>query len=95
MVSKAGRGREARLICSDCGLRLNPVVAPRPRQRRNHLGTALLLVVFALTAAGLMLISEHLNPSLMEEEGINLNQERQPKQDESKRWIVVPGRPVN
>ena len=92
MVSKLGQGRQAQLICCDCGLRLGSSSGPRFR-RRGQLITVVLLSLFGLTAGGLMLLWEHHNPSLLDEEGLNLNEPRE-GQAERKRWIVVPRLPV-
>ena len=95
MVSKVGRGSQAHLICSDCGLRLSHASGSAPKGGLNQLSTVLLLVLFGLTAAGLMTLNDLHNHSLMkEDEGMNLNEERAPNNSESKRWIVVPRAPT-
>ncbi len=92
MVSKLGQGRQAQLICCDCGLRLVSSRGPGFR-RRGQLITVMLLTLFGLTAGGLMLLWEHHNPSLLDAEGLNLNEPRD-GQTERKRWIVVPRLPT-
>lgn len=95
MVSKVGRGSQVHLVCSDCALRLSATEIPATQSRPRQLGTLLLLLLFVLTAGGVMLLSELHSPSLLQEnEGMNLNEARSPKNSESKRWIVVPRLPA-
>lgn len=95
MVSKVGRGSQAHLICSDCGLRLSTTPGSAPKRGLNQLSTVLLLVLFGLTAAGLMTLNDLHNQSLLkEDEGMNLNEERSQNTSESKRWIVIPRAPT-
>ena len=93
MVSKLNSGSQTQLICCDCGLRLGSSRGPRFR-RRGLLITVVLLALFSLTAGGLMLLWEQHNPSLLDEEGLNLNEPRDPTKGESKRWILVPRLPL-
>lgn len=91
MVSKLGRGNQARLICCDCGFDCS---RPKPQSqrgwRRSQLITVGLILLFGLTAGGLMLLNELENPSLLDEDSINLREPRINK-DKSHRWrSVVP-----
>jgi len=93
MVSKVGTGPSAHLICSDCGL-------PRPAKdggvRASPVGQLvswLLMAIFVLTAVGLMAIKDQQSPSLLEEQGMQLNETREGVDKARRRWIVVPGTP--
>lgn len=94
MVTKMGRGQQAHLICSDCGTRLPSRGSERGRKGVGRLITASLLLASGLTAAGLMWVYDHQNPSLLDEEGINLRESRPENRrsgEKLRRWIVVPG----
>jgi hypothetical protein len=93
MVSKVGSGQSAQLICSDCGL-------PRPARDRGvraspagQLVSWLLMAIFVLTAVGLMAIKDQHSPSLLDEQGMELNQGNGGDNPRRRRWVVVPGTP--
>ncbi|MBM5801149.1 MAG: hypothetical protein FJ077_10035 [Cyanobacteria bacterium K_DeepCast_35m_m2_023] len=93
MVTKVGRGRNGRLICSDCALeQVQLEVRIRPASRRSQLLTIGLIGLFGLTAAGLMTLNDHHNPSLVNETELDLNGAREGR-DQSMRWNSVLPRP--
>lgn len=91
MVSKLGRGRQAQLICCDCSLPLGG--GHSSGQRILQITTIALLLLFGLTAYGLMALQERLRPSLEEDETVELHERRTPH-PENKRWILVPRAPT-
>jgi hypothetical protein len=93
MVSKVGAGRSAHLICSDCGL---PRRAKANGMRASPVGQLiswLLMAIFVLTAVGLMAIKDQQSPSLLDEQGIDLNEGNDGGNERRRRWVVVPGTP--
>ena len=93
MVSKVGTGQSAHLICSDCGLPRPEGVRGVRASRLGQLISWLLMGGFVLTAVGLMAIKDQQSPSLMEEQGMQLNQSREGDNQQQRRWVVVPGTP--
>jgi hypothetical protein len=53
----------------------------------------LLMAIFVLTAVGLMAIKDQQNPSLLEDQGVELNQDNGGDNPRRRRWVVVPGTP--
>jgi hypothetical protein len=55
----------------------------------------LLMGGFVLTAVGLMAIKDQQSPSLMDEQGMNLNQSKEGSNTDQqrRRWVVIPGTP--
>jgi hypothetical protein len=51
------------------------------------------MAIFVLTAVGLMAIKDQQSPSLLEEQGMQLNETREGVDKARRRWIVVPGTP--
>ena len=93
MVTKVGRGRNGRLICSDCALEQVQLEAKiRPASRRSQLLTITLISLFGLTAAGLVTLTDHHNPSLVNETELDLNEPRGAA-NQSMRWNSVLPRP--
>ena len=95
MVSKVGTGQSAHLICSDCGL---PRQAKAGGVRASPVGQMiswLLMAIFILTAVGLMAIKDQQSPSLLDEQGIDLNQSKEGNGNDQqrRRWVVIPGTP--
>jgi hypothetical protein len=75
MASKVGSG--GRLICCDCRLPLGLQGGAGPGQPRrstlpSQLSTALLVTVFAMTAAALMTLKDQGNPTLGESQQLRL-----------------------
>jgi len=92
MISKVGRGSSAHLICSDCGLPLREPVRGMRSSPIGQLVSWLLMGSFVMTAIGLMAIKDQQSPSLLDEQGLDLNQNREMTQ-QRRRWVVVPGTP--
>lgn len=93
MISKVGRGAAAHLICSDCGLPLRERVRNLRASPIGQLVSWLLMGSFVLTAVGLMAIKDQQSPSLLDEQGMDLNQNKDEKSQERRRWVLVPGTP--
>ncbi|MEB3172278.1 MAG: hypothetical protein VKL97_00265 [Cyanobacteriota bacterium] len=79
MLSKVGSGGQARLICCDCrlhqGLQGGTARATaKPAGRSSLISTALLLTLFATTAAVLMTLQDQHDPSLLDGEQLKLEQ---------------------
>jgi hypothetical protein len=93
MVSKVGTGPSAHLICSDCGLPRRDAVKGISVNPLGQLISVLLIAGIAVTAVGLMVLKDHQSPSLMDEQGMELNQSREEGIQRRRRWVVVPGTP--
>jgi len=93
MVSKVGTGPSAHLICSDCGLPRAQGVKGVRASPLGQLISWLLMGGFVLTAVGLMAIKDQQSPSLLEEQGVELNQGNGGDNPRRRRWVVVPGTP--
>lgn len=93
MVSKVGTGQSAQLICSDCGLPQAQGVKGVRASPIGQLVSVVLMAGFVVTAVGLMAIKDQQSPSLMDEQGIQLNETREGVDKARRRWIVVPGTP--
>ncbi|MEB3276745.1 MAG: hypothetical protein VKM92_07250 [Cyanobacteriota bacterium] len=86
MLSKAGSGPEQRLICSDCGQLLSRHSGPAGGllSKRSQLITVVLIALFGITTGGLMTLQDLQNPSLLEDETLNLR-EQQPSDGPTRR----------
>jgi hypothetical protein len=93
MVSKVGTGPSAHLICSDCGLTRAQGVKGVRASPLGQLISCLLMASFVVTAVGLMAIKDQQSPSLLDEQGMPLNETREGLDKARRRWIVVPGTP--
>ena len=92
MVSKAGSGTERRLVCSDCGHGLRNHSKPTGDviSKRSQLITVVLIALFGITAGGLMTLKDQQNPSLLEDEPLNLQEPRQSERNSHRFNSVLP-----
>lgn len=89
MLSKAGHGAKARLICSDCGFELSSDTAQKGgSSRRSQLITALMIALFGSTAGVLMTLKDQRSPTLLDDATMDLG-ERRNNQERMQRFNSV------
>jgi hypothetical protein len=93
MVSKAGRGPSAPLICCDCALpQAISAQLPTGQEQGQRLLTTALVAVFVATAVVLMAIKDQQLGALAQQQKLQLDQRRSGSSGnpENKRWILIP-----